>query len=191
MTEEHKLKLKEAREVSRLKKETAPVVQAENGVPTPPLEPETIQIKKTDFSDLMDRLDKQAKDIEMLYQASDKHRLAKAQSKGGTDVLIHTAKVSRWDGTAVYVLAWKLVTNRAEVINGKWVEDQTCTVIFDVGEPVTVSLLEFYRKTIQKDSGEIIGREKKYDKLNNSEFEIFHLEFPNGQKLSINSSFVN
>ena len=159
---------------------------------SPKQEEETVQIKKEDLTALFDRLDKQAKDIELLYQASDKSRLAKAQSKGGQDVLIHTAKVSRWDGGEKYVIGWKLTSNRSEVINGKWFEDQQCTVVLSEGEPLTgVPLLEFYRKTIQKDSGEIIGREKRFDKQTNQEIEIFHLEFPNGQKLDIMSNFVN
>ena len=152
---------------------------------------EYVSVKKEDLAALINRADKQAKDIELLYQASDKNRLAKAQAKGGTDVLIHTAKIARWDGGAQYVLAWKLDKNLCELINGKWIEDQQATVIFNEGESITVPLLEFYRKTIQKDSGEIIGRERKFDKQNNSEFEVLKIEFPSGQVIEINSKFVN
>jgi len=150
---------------------------------------EFVQVKKEDLAGLFTRLDKYEKDIQMLYKVSDKSRLQREQNTGG--VLINTVKISRWDGGTAHVIAWKLDSNRCEVVNGRWVEDQQATVILDEGEPVTVPLLEFYRKIIQKDVAEIIGREKKYDKQNNSEYEIFKVELPNGQTLEINSQFVN
>lgn len=164
-------------------------VPVENEV-KPEVESEFVQIKKTDLDEVFKKMDKYQKDIDLLYKASDKSRLAKAQGNG-KDVLIHTTKVSRWDNGDKYVIAWKLDTNRSEIINGKWIEDQQATVILDDAESVSVPLLEFYRKMVHKDIGDIIGREKKFDRVTDEEYEILKVEFKNGRVLEINSKFVN
>jgi len=164
----------------------------ENEVVESPKKNEYVEVKKEDLDALFKRLDKQAKDIEMLYDASDKNSLARAKSKGGSDVLIHTAKVRVWSPTGKRILAWtNMKTNKAEIIMGKVFEDQSTTLILQEGEPLTVSYLELVRNSIQYDTGEIISRENQFDVDAKQYNEILHLEFSNGEKLKINSKFVN
>lgn len=158
-------------------------------------EEETVQLSREDYNKLMHTIEKQSSDIKLLYDASDKSRLAKANNKGGK-VLIHTAKVSKWTDDSKYngkyVIGWKLITNKSEIINGRSIEDQKTMVIFEDEKPLEVSILEFYRKTIQRDEGEIIGRSTQIvNKETGEEDEIFKLQFPNGRTLEISHKFVN
>jgi len=148
------------------------------------IEEEMVQVKKTDLDSMLSRLDSLTKNQDLLFKAQDKNRLSKAMNDG-KGVLIHTTKVSKWDDTGKYVIGWKLSTNKCEVVQGRWIEEQNATVIFEEGEPITVPLLEFYRKTIKKDTGEIISRENKDGN------EILTIQFLDGKKLLINSNYIN
>jgi len=151
---------------------------------------DTVEIPRKDFDSMMARMDKQSKDIELLYKAADKSRLAKAGSEGG-EVLIKQVKISKWDNTKSLVIGWKLVTNRCEVVMGKWVEDQSVIVVFDDGsKPITVSLLEFYRRILNKEVADIVGRSEDTDSEGNV-VHLLKLELSNGKKLEIQPQFVN
>jgi len=152
-------------------------------------EGEFVQVKKEDLTRLFDTIEKQSKDIDLLYKASDKVRLSKAQSEGG-EMLIHTAKVSKWDDTEKYVIGWKLTKNRCDIVNGRMIEEQQTQVVLDDGEVLEVPLLEFYRKIIRKDSGEIISTNKKID-ANGSSVNLLTIQFKDGKKIEINSNFIN
>jgi len=149
---------------------------------------DTVEISRDDFNKLMDRLDKQAKDIGTLYQVADKSRLARAQ--GPEENLIKQAKVSTWDDTGKFIIGWKLVSNRCEVVMGRWVEEQDVVIVFEDGETLKIPLIEFYRKTLHKISADIIARTEEFDEKNNK-INMFKLQFPNGKVLLINSAFVN
>jgi len=150
---------------------------------------EIVEIKKTDFEKLMKRMDSQAKNIDLLLKTADKSRMARELNKEGEN-LIKQAKVRTWDDTKKIVIGWKLITNKCEVVMGRWVEEQTTTLILEGGEVVTVPLIEFYRKTLTKIDGDIIARTEELDENNNKSM-IFKLQFPNGKILLINSAFVN
>lgn len=152
-------------------------------------EKETVEISKKDLAELFNRLDSQAKDIDMLYKASDKNRLARAQGEGG-EVLIKKVRVWTWDNTDKIVVGTSLVTNRSEVILGKWVEDQNIVVVFEDGTTETVPYLQFIRKTLNKIPAEITATSKSLDN-NRKEVVIHTVMLPNGKELKINSSFVN
>lgn len=163
--------------------------------PTPPAPgpsgvPEgMVQVKKEDLENLLSRMDKQSKDIELLYSVADKSRLSRAMNENG-EVLIKQARVSMWDDTGIFVTAWKLITNKCEVVMGRWVEEQTVNVVLENGKTMQVPLIEFYRKTVQKESGDIIGTSEKTD-YTGKKVTILELEFKNGKKLEISNVFVN
>lgn len=151
-------------------------------------EEETVEVSKKHLNDLLERLDRQARDIDILYKASDKSRMAKALSEGG-EVLIKQVKVWTWDDTGRIIIATELVSNKSEVVMGKWVEDQNVVVIFEDGKSETVPYLQFVRRTINKIPAEIVGTTKKTE--NGKESVIYKLQFPNGKVLEINAAFVN
>lgn len=152
-------------------------------------EEQTIELKKSDYDKLMAQLERNAKDIDLLYKASDKHRMAKAMNQGG-EILVHTAKIWTWDNTGKIVIATNLLSNRCEVVQGKWIEDQQVAVVLEDGETITVPYLEFSRKILNKIVAEIVGTTKERDR-NNNEVVILKLQLPNGKKLEINQAFVN
>lgn len=150
---------------------------------------DTIEIKRSDFDRMMKQLDSQSKDINLLMKTADKGRIAKELNKAGEN-LIKQCNVRTWDDTGKVVIGWKLITNRCEVVQGKWTEDQTCSIIFEDGEILTVPLLEFYRKTLIKVPVDIIAKTEELDEKNNK-VTILKLQFPTGKILLLNSAFIN
>ena len=157
--------------------------------PKEEIKKDMVEVSREDLNSLISRLDNYEKNTALLMKAADKGRLAKAISQDG-NILIHTVKVSKWDDTDNYVIGWKLKTNRAENVMGKYTEDQTTDVFFEESETVTVPLLEFYRKTIVKETAEIISKDEKTN-LDGTKTELLKLKFPNGKILEINSKFIN
>ncbi len=166
---------------------TAPVEKKEKK--TVAAEEETVQIKRKDFDRLMNQMEKQSKDIELLYKVGDKSRIARELGKEGEN-LIKQVQVRTWDDTGRIIIGWKLLTNKCEVILGRWVEEQTTTIMFEDGETMTVPLLEFYRKTLKKIEADIVGTTQDIDSQNNK-ITSFKLQFENGKTLLLNSAFVN
>ena len=155
----------------------------------PKKEEETIEIKRTDFDKMMKQLETQSKDISLLMKTADKGRIAKELNKAGEN-LIKRCNVRTWDDTGKIIVGWKLITNRCEVVQGRWTEDQTCSMIFEDGTILTVPLLEFYRKTLIKVPVDIIARTEELDASNNK-VVILKLQFPTGKILLLNSVFIN
>jgi len=137
----------------------------------------------------MKQLESQAKDISLLLKTADKTKIAKELNKEGEN-LIKQCKVSTWDDTGRFIIGWKLLTNKCEVVMGRWMEEQTVSFILEGGEVMTVPLLEFYRKTIRKVDADIIARTDQYDDKNNK-IIMFKLQFPTGKILLLDSTFVN
>jgi hypothetical protein len=148
-----------------------------------------VEIKREDFEKMLKQMEKQSKDIDLLYKTADKGRMAKELNKEGEN-LIKKVKVRTWDDTGKLIIGWKLITNRCEIVMGRWTEDQTTTMIFEDGEVLTVPLLEFYRKTLKKEEAEIISKTDQFDE-NRNKVIIYKLQFPNGKTLSLNEAFVN
>lgn len=151
---------------------------------------EFVQIKRSDFDRMMGQMEKQSKDIELLYKTADKSRLAKEMDKDGEN-LVKQAKVSVWEDTNDFIVGWKLITNKCEVIMGKWIEEQTVNVTFDNGKTMTVPLLEFYRRTLKKVPADIISRSEDINEVTKKKSIVFKLQFDNGKTLLIDSTFVN
>lgn len=148
-----------------------------------------VQVKESDLNRLLEQLDKQAKDIDLLYKASDKTLLSKALGTGN-ESLIKTVKISFWEDNKQLVVGWKLTKNVSEIVLGKWVEDQQVLVIFENGDQQTVSLLEFYRRCLKKKVGEIIKRSTETDNEGGSVL-MLTVKFDDGKELKIDSTFVN
>ena len=150
---------------------------------------DVVEIKREDLERLMAQLDKNQQDIDLLYKAADKNRLSKEMDRGDSN-LIKQVRIAKWEDNGKYIIAWKLTSNRCEVVMGKWVEDQSVAIIFEDGESVTVPLLELYRKTINKIAADLLKRVEETDEKGNK-VTMFNVQFPNGKKLTINSVFVN
>ena len=161
-----------------------PAVEAKTKVVAPAM----VEIKKEDLEALLKRVEKQSEDIELLYKATDKARLAKAI--GTEEKLIKTAKIRKWEENGKLVIGWKLTRNICEVVNGRWVEDQQVTMVFEDGTNETASLIDFVRKTLQKEVGDIISKTSKIDEKGEST-ETFTIQLPNGKKLLIGSAYIN
>lgn len=154
-----------------------------------PAKEEMVQVKREDLNAILNKLETYEKNIDLLMKASDKERLARAQSKDGK-ALIPSVKIAKWDDTENYVIGWKAITNKAEVVNGRYIEDLTTAVFFEDAESIVVPMLEFYRKTIRKDAADVVGKEVKVDEKG-GKVELLKIRFENGKELIINSNFVN
>lgn len=154
-----------------------------------PVKDEMVQVKQSDLNAILNKLEKYEKNIDLLMKASDKERLAKAQTKDGK-ALISSVKIAKWDDGNDYVIGWKAITNKAEIVNGRYIEDLTTMVFFEEAETITVPMLEFYRKTIRKEEAFVIGKEQKIDEKGHK-IELLKIRFENGKELIVNSSFVN
>lgn len=172
------------------KEEVKPKIEKEEVKPKVEKKEETVEVKKSDLDRMIAQMDKQAKDIDLLYKAADKSRLATEMNRGGSENLIKQVRVWTWDDTGKYIVGWKLNSNRCEVVMGKWVEEQVASVVLEDGEVITVPLLEFYRKTLIKKPADLLSRTDEYD-TNNNKITIFKVQFPNGKTLLINQAFVN
>jgi hypothetical protein len=176
-----------------IKEKGAPTGGDEN-IPTggnnaEPVKEEMVQVKQSDLNAILGKLESYEKNIDLLMKASDKERLARAQGKNGK-LLIPSVKIAKWDDTDELVIGWKAMTNKAEVVNGRYIEDLTTMIFFETAEAITVPTLEFYRKTIRKEVADVVGREQKIDERGNK-IELLKIRFENGKELIINSSFVN
>lgn len=150
---------------------------------------DVVEIKKSDFDKMLAQLEKQSKDINLLYKAADKNRLSSELNKEGTS-LIKQVRVWTWGDTGRNIIGWKMKTNRCEVVMGKWVEDQAVAVVMEDGEVFDVSYLEFVRNTLKKVTCDLLARTDEYDK-NNNKITMFKVQFPTGKTLLINSAFIN
>lgn len=146
-----------------------------------------VKIKKSDFDRLIKSVETLSKDRDTLFSVADKSRLARAQAMSG-EALIHTAKVSMFDGK--YIIGWKLTKNISEIMpqTGRWVEDQQTVLVFEDGETLEMPLIDFYRK-ITKVSGDIVSQTEQNS--GGIKSTIFTLEFKDGKQLSIDNKFVN
>lgn len=148
-----------------------------------------VEIEKTDLEKLMKKVEDQSKIIDLLYKAADKGRLSKAMSDNNGNVIIRTAKVSKYKENDKLVVGWKLTSNISEIVNGRWVEDQRTLLMFEDGTTTEIPLLDFYRKIIGVE-GEITSRTSKYDNEGNAE-ELLKITFPDGRVIEVSSKFVN
>jgi len=150
---------------------------------------EFVQVKKDDLENMIQQLSRNAKDIDLLYKASDKSRMAKAMGDGG-EILIKKARIWTWKETGKFVISTQLISNRSEISAGKWIEDQRVQVVLEDGEVIETPYLEFSRSILNKVPADIISREETMDATGKKSL-IFKLQLENGKEIKINSAFVN
>lgn len=169
--------------------EEAPKVKAAEETPKPKKE-DVVEIKRSDFEKMMKTLEKQSKDIELLYKTADKNRIAQEMNKGG-EPLIRQAKISLLDDTDRLVVGWSdLLVNRCEVVMGKWIEEQTVNMVMDDGEIIPMSYLESVRRTSHKVLADIIGTSNDVNEKGVSR-TIYKVQLPTGKVLLIDKTFIN
>lgn len=150
---------------------------------------EMVEISRTDLEKLIGTVQKQTKDIDLLYRAADKSRIAKELNKEGSN-LIKQCNIRTWADTGELVVGWKLTKDRCEVVQGRWIEEQIVDMVLESGEVLTIPLIEFYRKTLKKVPADIVARTQEINDKNEIDI-LFKLQFENGKTLSLNSAFVN
>lgn len=161
---------------------TAAKVEKVPKVEAPAMPEGMVMVKSDDISTLIKKLDEQSKQIEVLFKTADKSRLQK-YDEANNGALIKTVKVWIFEGKIV--LATKLTSNRCEVIQGRWFEEQKVNVVFDDGSSREMDLLEFTRgKSYQK--AEIIERRHPAG----SE-EMLKVLLPEGKEVELSVNFIN
>lgn len=150
---------------------------------------EMIQVSKSEFDRVLKMVETLSKDRDTLFKVADKGRLARIADQQGRD-LIRQAKISKWPGNGLYIIGWKLAKNMSEIVpgTGRWVEDQSTTLVFEDHSTVEVPLIDFYRMPI-KETADIV--ESQSGEKNGVSYTIITVEFPNGKRLSIDNKFIN
>lgn len=147
-----------------------------------------VTISKSDLEKLISTVEKQAKDINLLYEVADKSRLAKAQSGPDGASLIKTVKVSVWPDNNKFIISWKNTKNVSEIVGRVWVEDQRTLLVFDDGTNTEISLLDFYRKPT-KQKVEVLSRQS--DDSSGKIVKTYKVRFADGRELEIGEDFIN
>lgn len=149
---------------------------------------DVVSIKKADLDKVFDRMERQQKEIDMLVKSADKARLAKvrAEEQGG-EALISRARIWRFGPDNKVVVGKKMTSNIAEVINGKYVEDQRVIVIYEDGKTEETSLINFERNVDRNEKGEIISRESN----KNSDEVMLTIQLEDGHQVKISDKYIN
>lgn len=175
------------------KKEDNPVAAEEarpaSVVDKPVDKSDKVEVSKADLDALFAKLDKQSQDIETLYKVADKNRLAREYDKNQGD-LIRTFRIWRYRPNGRIVVGHQLISNVAELINGRYFEDQRTAVVFDDGTTLELSYSDFFRNLDKAESGEEVSRETLPSKDGESD-EVIKLKLEDGQEIKINKKFLN
>ena len=142
--------------------------------------PETINVKREAIEKLLKR-------IERLEYAASKAQLAHWDEKVVKDKT-KEASVSVYEGKII--LAWRIVEDIVEKINGIWTEKQTIELIFDNDEKETVPFVQFVKRT-QRKKIKVLSETKSSD---GSEIWAVETTEEGGiepKKFSIDTKFVN
>ncbi len=149
------------------------------------LKGDIVEVKRSDFDKMLSQLEKQAKDIELLYKTADKGRISRELSKEGKD-LIQQVRISLLDDTDRMVVGWtKLIVNKCEVIMGRWYEEQSTNIIMEDGEVIKMTYLESSRRTKRSIKADVIGIRQEDGKT------IYKLQLPNGKVILLDKTFIN
>jgi hypothetical protein len=167
-------------------KNKAPVV--EEKAPVEEKKEATVTVTKKEFDSLMGKFEEQQRTIDTLMQVADKSRLSHILQQQDKD-LIRTAKVAMWPDNGQFILGWKTTKNVCEIVNGKWIEDQRTTLLFEDGESEEIPMIDFYRK-ISGVAGEIISRTSRVD-ASGFESEELEIRFKDGKVIKIDKKFIN
>ncbi len=154
------------------------------------VKPGQMVIDKTDFEKLLGTIKEQNQKIEILFQAADKNRIARAYAGADGESLIKTVKINRFSDNQKLIVRWKLTSNQSEIINGRWIENQATILVFEDGSNLEIPLLDFYRKIDKETKGEIVSRVKKTDEKG-KETQMLTLRLKDGKELQIDATFIN
>lgn len=148
-----------------------------------------VEVTKSDLESLVKRIEDQSRTIDLLIEASDKSRLAKANEQSGRP-LIRTVRVLKFPETGKLVIGWKSTFNQCEIINGRWVEDQRTLVMFDDGTSKEITLLDFYRKMVGV-KAEVVSSDQTVDEKTGKINKVLKVRFEDGRELQISELFIN
>lgn len=142
-----------------------------------------VQISKKQLDTIIDALDQRNKDVELLFKVADKNKLSKVREQEQGANLIRTCRAWIWKNDKVIIVT-KLVSNVAEIVNGRYVEDQQVEMVFEDGTNEKTSYLDFsrHKKFV---TVEILSSKKEGDKL------VYKVQFSDGKTLAIGESFIN
>lgn len=117
--------------------------------------PEMVTIGKAELAGLIERLDKQSKDIDMLKEVADKARMSTFKSRH-QDFTTKIVKVNTYNGKVV--MAWKSTKDEIyQDAQGRWHEAQKMEIITDDNQKVEMDYIDFVKKLVKVDA-ELVSR---------------------------------
>lgn len=150
---------------------------------------EFVQVKKSDLERLISTVSRQSKDIEVLYKVADQNRMAKLHQVDAEVKLIRTCRVWKWIN-GKFIVATKLVSNTAEIVNGRYFEDQKLQLMFNDGTTTEVTYLDFARNN-KHVVAEIVNRTARSNGIEGQEEVMFKVQLADGLQLELDSRFTN
>jgi len=145
-------------------------------------EEEKVTIPKSTLDSLVDKVEKQSKQINMLVEVADKSRLHRYEA-AHKDMSQKTIKVSTYGGKIV--TGWKMMTNDVYQDNqGRWHEKQEVEIYLIDNTKKLIPYIEFVRN-IKKVGGTIIGKTSNADGNNVIKIDVM------GKHIEIGETFVN
>jgi len=178
----------------RVKKETGvvddqPKKEAEVVDEQPKKEKEdTVSVSKKDLDALLKTVERQKEDIDTLYKVADKSRLARIQDQK-SEPLVRVFRIWRFKPNGKIIIAAKTISNVAEVINGRYYEDQRMRVFFEDGSSEEMTYANFFSNTDRGEKGEEVGRETVI--IDDKVEELIKLVLSDGKEIKINKEFLN
>jgi hypothetical protein len=149
---------------------------------------DVVEVNKQDLDALLKTVERQKEDIATLYKIADKARLARVQEQSTTP-LVRTFRIWRFKPNGKIVIATKTISNVAEVVNGRYYEDQRVRVFFEDGSNEELSYANFFSNTERGEKGEEVGRESIT--VDGKIQELINLLLEDGKKIKINKEFLN
>ena len=147
--------------------------------PAAPVAEETISIPKTQFDQLISRLDKQE---ELIRSVADKSRLMNWDVRH-QDTSLRTTQISTYNGKIV--LGWKMLANEMyQDAKNLWHEDQQVEIALEGGATVKLTYLEF-AKNLTKVVVEIVSKYSTPEGHN-----MYRVKYQD-REIDIDQTFVN
>jgi len=148
---------------------------------------DVVTIDRSQLEQLLGTIKRQSQDIDVLYKVADRNKLTKVREADGAN-LIKTCKVWVWTN-GKHIIATKLVSNIAEVVNGRYVEDQQLEIMFDDGTTLKTSYLDFARNK-KMVTAEITDRRPQKNAAGDDS-AILVVVLSDGKQLTIAQEFIN
>lgn len=144
----------------------------------------TVEVDADTLQKVMDKLEKQEKDISILREAADKGRLGRIEDLRNQGKLIKTARMSVYNGQIVK--GWVKVKDDVYIDSEGRLHEQQVVRLFLEDDSTPELDYRSFSRLLTKIEGEVVEEGK--DKDGNSNVTIL---FPDGKKLKTDVIFIN